>query len=245
MKDIPTFTPDLIVECTTVCDTSCAGCYAPNTVTRRDPRELIQNQPDKFLTIEALRRLYEDIPSSGRPIPVISLRGGEPTLHPDLPDILAETRKNAQAIFLETNGLWLNAADERYNSLLPALTQNGVTVKISFDSMHHELKAEQLLQAVQLLDNAHIPYVVAVTEPSFQEFQKVRDSVPSIEDSHFVFQQKVARESDLVQPPLGVIHVDGSKGEKPLAKQSFKQPELIQIGPLRRKPSESGFGERT
>ena len=67
------FTPELIVEATTVCDRACNGCYAPNVVSKEDATLLLKNSPSLFLTQEKLASTLSLLPEIPRNI---SVRGG-------------------------------------------------------------------------------------------------------------------------------------------------------------------------
>lgn len=206
------FQPDLIIEVTSACNRSCSGCYAPNVVSNKSAEELIKKEPGLFLDVRTLEN--EIIFWEQRLPEVISVRGGEPSLHPGLPAILKLLKYFGKQVVLETHGRWLLPENrETYSSLIQATVENSVTLKISFDSMHG-LKAEQLKQITSFLEKQNSGFVIAITEKTVQEFLETKTLATWIEDSKFIYQEKASSAKDLVKPALGVIGVSGKlKGE--------------------------------
>ena len=135
-----TFQPDLIIEVTGACNRACAGCYAPNVIVK-DAASVFEKRPDLFLKSVELNNILNKIDTA---VSIASIRGGEPTLHPDIATILNLAATHADKVVLETHGRWLMAEDFiPYIGLLEAIKMNGIIVKISFDKMHG-LKADEL-----------------------------------------------------------------------------------------------------
>lgn len=201
------FSPDLIIEVTSACNRSCSGCYAPNVTTSQSAEELMRNQPNLFLSLDALDSLIsfwdQSLPE------VVSIRGGEPSLHPELFAILKNLRFFSKERVLETHGRWL-LKDERknYETLISSLVEFNVTVKISFDSMHR-LQPIQLQEITSFLDSLGVKYLVAITEPNEEEFRKTLTLIPWVNEQQVIFQLKATSSDALIKPLFGVVNVAG------------------------------------
>lgn len=204
--EVKEFKPDLIIEVTGVCNRSCQGCYAPNVVSKEAASELVKKTPEKFLSMENLQQTLlnlEEAPS------LISIRGGEPTLHPDLPSMLSTIRYFGKVIALETHGRWLLKNErEQYSTLISSLQSSGTVVKVSFDSMHGT-RTSELMEILSALKQKGIAYLVAVTEYTFEDFEVVKSSIPWVSEDKIIFQKKAKQASELVSPSIGVINVKG------------------------------------
>ncbi len=88
--------PHAVIEVNQRCNISCAACYK-----------------DKSTYTKPLAQVLDEIAlvTSVRNIGVLSLAGGEPTLHPDLPAIIASIARRGIQVQLLTNGL--NLTDEK------------------------------------------------------------------------------------------------------------------------------------
>lgn len=96
------FAPDLIVEVTNQCDKHCSGCYAPNVFVKgpSSPISRVKN-----LTLMALEQAWiAHVQLSSTKI--ISVRGGEPTLNPEIVKILHFLKSKSTEVYLETHGEW-------------------------------------------------------------------------------------------------------------------------------------------
>lgn len=201
------FQPDLIIEITSACNRSCSGCYAPNVVSNKSAEELIKKEPSLFLDVRTLEN--EIIFWEQRLPEVISVRGGEPSLHPDLPAILKLLKYFGKQVVLETHGRWLLPENrETYSSLIQAAVENSITIKISFDSMHG-LKAEQLKLMTSFLETQSLDFLIAITEKTVQDFSETKALATWIEDSKFIYQEKATSVNELIKPVLGVLGVSG------------------------------------
>jgi len=203
-----TFQPDLIVEVTSACNRACSGCYAPNVVSNKKAQDLLESDPGLFLELNKLRSMVElwdlEIPST------ISVRGGEPSLHPHLTEILNTLQYLTTEIILETHGRWLLSKNRNdYVDLIDFAARRKITIKISFDSMHG-LSALDLKEMTDLLELKEIPFLIAITESTHEEFLQSKNLCSWISDEKIIFQNKASSLEYLVKPKLAVIN---SKGE--------------------------------
>lgn len=202
-----TFNPDLVIEVTAVCNRACKGCYAPNVVSKDSAADLIEKEPSLFLDPNVLQGVLISM-QDGTP-EIISIRGGEPTLHPGLPRILSTTRFFATSVVIETHGRWLLSRDrDAYQSLIHSIIENNVKLKISFDSMH-ALKTDELQEIISFLETNSISYYVAITEEDVGKFITTRNSISWVRDEQIFFQKKASRSEDLIRPKFGVINSKG------------------------------------
>lgn len=202
-----TFKPDLIIEVTSTCNRSCTGCYAPNVVSNKSAKDLMAEKPNLFLDVNQLENLIafweQKLPK------ILSFRGGEPSLHPELGRILQASRFFASELVIETHGRWL-LEDQRqdYQEVITAVYETKTVVKISYDSMHR-LRVDQLLEITSFLENLKIRFYIAVTENTVEEFHQTIKQVLFIDPALFIFQKKALSSESLVRPELGVIDVSG------------------------------------
>ncbi len=200
-----TFQPGLIIEVTGACNRACAGCYAPNVVAK-DASEVFEKRPELFLKSEALNNALIEITSS---VGIVSIRGGEPTLHPEIVTLLKTAASRAENVFLETHGRWLMEENYiPYTGLLNAIIDNGIIVKISFDKMHG-LKADELQRIVQFLNWNDVDYRIAITEPTLADYMATRSLCSFVKDEKIFYQAKARTASELVKPTIGTINVRG------------------------------------
>ncbi len=199
-----TFQPALLVEVTSVCDQKCPGCYSPTRLVNFGDKL----NPDLFLSVEALRLAIanSNLPSSGV---VVGVRGGEPTLHPDLREILGELASVSSSLYLETNGtIFLDPLAG--SDLFRVCKDLGVIVKISFDSMHQTLTHERLQTLCERLNEKGVEWTVAVTEATEEDALRTLQSCPWVIPERVFFQKKARHAHELLFPSYGVIHIDGS-----------------------------------
>ena len=200
-----TFQPDLIIEVTGACNRACAGCYAPNVVAK-DASKVFEKRPELFIGILALNNAWNERRASSR---VTAIRGGEPTLHPELPAILKKVATHSEYVYLETHGRWLIAEDFiPYIGLLESIRTNGIIVKISFDKMHG-LKADELQRMTHYLNWHNIDYRIAITEATLADYMITRSMCSWIEDNKIIYQPKALSADELVKPSIGTINVRG------------------------------------
>lgn len=201
------FKPDLIVEVTKVCNRACNGCYAPNVVSRESSEDLLKKDPGLFLSVSdlqcALLSLNTVVPRN------ISIRGGEPSLHPNLAGLLNVLRFFSQEIVIETHGRWaLDETVSQHDDLLTMIQFNKVKIKVSFDSMHG-LSDQELLEITSNLEAKGIQYLIAITEDGLDKFQVTRNRIPWVKDEKLIYQPKASQSEGLYQPPMGVINCKG------------------------------------
>ena len=201
------FQPDLILEVTSICDRRCKGCYAPNAVSQEDAETLFNSNPSFFLQTEKLKKTLEGL--SQNKISSISLRGGEPSRHPKLGELLEVIRSfNASDIFVETHGRWILEESESTSQLIQACKDTNCILKISFDQMHG-LKPEKLKAILDRITSAKIQYAVAITESTNEKFVVSRGFCDWVPNDKIIYQAKAVNSQDLLQPRVGVIGVNG------------------------------------
>lgn len=199
-----TFQPDLIVEVTGACNRACSGCYAPNVVAK-NAAEVFSKRPELFLKTETLNNALSEVPF----VSSASVRGGEPTLHPELPSILKMISTRAKNIFLETHARWIiEKSFIPYISLLKSIVDNGIIVKISFDKMHG-LKTEELHRIIHFLDWHDVDFRIAITEPTLADYMSTRSLCSFVKDEKIIYQPKATNAEELVMPTVGTINVRG------------------------------------
>ncbi|MDR0549502.1 MAG: radical SAM protein [Deltaproteobacteria bacterium] len=160
----------VLLELTDRCDLGCPVCFANSGTTAGF------DQPfDKLLT--ALTWIHK---TAGQV--VLQLSGGEPTLYPRLPAIVAAARKLFPAVQLNTNGLSL-AQDP---DLAQALAQNGLSwVFLQFDGLKDEtyvaLRGRPLLaaklKAILACEKAGLAVVLVPTVAKGVNDQELADLV--------------------------------------------------------------------
>src|SRR5512138_2486230 len=84
--------PNFLLEVTTGCNVQCRGCYKIKSDGVRPLKEIRRD-------LETGLRL--------RRAQTVSIAGAEPTLHPELPEIVAQVRRLGLRAALLTNGLLL------------------------------------------------------------------------------------------------------------------------------------------
>lgn len=193
-----TFEPDLIVEVTNGCNMSCKGCYAPNVLSSSKKINL------KMKNLSS--NLLEHNWNFKKKLKIISVRGGEPTLNPEIKEILNFLSEKSDQVFLETNGLWI-----RDNlDLLETIQENGTIIKLSFDKMHSSNSIAKL-STIETLEHLRINFCIAITASNVDEFQTELKSINSFRKVTNIYWHKKATSIDqLIQPKFGVIDVQGS-----------------------------------
>ena len=200
-----TFNPGLIVEVTGACNRACTGCYAPNVVAK-DASEVFEKRPELFIGLMALNNAWKEL---GEFPQVTAIRGGEPTLHPNLSTILIMASNKSHEVYLETHGRWLFEADvKNYEELIKVIKERSIVVKISFDKMHR-MKQEEIKWITDYCHMNGINFRVAITESTFAEYLESKAQCFWVPSEKFIFQQKATSAEDLVQPTIGIINVRG------------------------------------
>ena len=192
MDRFHTFTPQLIIEATAGCDRNCPGCYAANRFLKGKPSILFKKYPELFLNpsflAEALTALSKQV---GSKFDVLSFRGGEPSLHPLLIDLLKIARSVSDRIYLETHGRWaLNGDDTHLREVLRACTITDTIVKVSFDQMHG-MSVLELKTITELLDRNSVNWVVAITEVTVEETKRTQELCFWVPSEKIILQSKI------------------------------------------------------
>jgi organic radical activating enzyme len=211
------FRPDLIVEATNACDRVCPGCYAPNVLVEAAP-----SSPAPGVVHLAPELLDRAWPQDKR-VGTVSVRGGEPTLNPQIGALVRRISERAAAVYLETNGGWIAAG----SPLLAVLSENGCIVKVSLDKMHGT-SPDEARAKLAVLSAAGVKVAIAITENTREEFERTRARLLQGFDGEVFWQKKAATSDELVRPALGVISAKGRLndgvtsllGEIPLARKS-------------------------
>jgi radical SAM protein with 4Fe4S-binding SPASM domain len=90
------------VAITYKCNLRCVFCYAGCNCTTQPVND------DKVMSVEEIRQVLHKIWHEGR-VPSVSFTGGEPTLHKQLPELIAYARELGMRVNLITNGTRINA----------------------------------------------------------------------------------------------------------------------------------------
>lgn len=213
------FRPDLVIECTRLCDRGCKGCYAPNVIRRVDKSTTADSRSGLHLSPADLANALAELDTIGASFPIsVAVRGGEPSLHPDLAALLSILGERARPVYVETHGRWIGVRDE---FLLEACVERGVILKISFDAMHL-IPVTELRRICDVADDYGAPWLVAITEATEADLQKTRRLCDWIPDERIVLQHKANHFSQLIQPRLGVLKPRGA-----LESTLSVRPELV------------------
>lgn len=216
------FTPDLIAEVTSVCDRQCPGCYAPNFVTKDSPESVRRSNPGVFISASVFREALENVVAqNGSRISTLSLRGGEPSMHPEISQLVAITAEFAQEVYLETHGLWIDMQSLTSQTILESCAKFGAKLKVSFDRMHG-LDVSRLRRILKAVELSGVQYLVAITEQTEEEYLRVRNLLPELADDSFVFQKRSTTEAGLILPRIGVLRIDGTLKASLSVRESFR-----------------------
>lgn len=205
-----TFQPDLIIEVTRACDRKCRGCYAPNILVAKSDIGSISSLDGMFLCPEKLRDTLSHLNPNHLPINRIAIRGGEPTLHPNLAKITEIAKEFGENIFIETHGRWAESIQTLsvYEDFLKTCQRSQATLKISFDRMH-AISHRSLTAIIRHVEQYHVKIAIAITEDSEELAIEQMQLLPFIAEESFYFQKKGHSESDLVRPKMGIINSNG------------------------------------
>jgi organic radical activating enzyme len=212
------FLPDLIIEVTNQCDKRCVGCYAPNIFSAGP--ESSARAAAKNLSLVALERAWANhsVLNSAR---CIGIRGGEPTLNPEIVSILKFFDKVKADIYLETHGEWI----DKDTGFLGTLSKLKTIVKLSVDKMH-ESSFEQTINRIQLLSAYNIPHFIAVTASTLEEFYSTTSQIVTQPSCKFIFQRKSASFEHLVKPSIGVVTAGGTLSKTVSVRPSFTKTKV-------------------
>jgi len=146
----PRDVPHLALETNRTCNMKCRLCYNLD-------RDLVKSLDEVKADLDTALRL--------RHLAAVTILGGEPTLYPDLPEVIAYVKSRGLYCGLLTNGLRLLDADGP--ELLGRIKRAGVDrVYIHIDSgqkhVHADIEAARERLAV-LLEAAGVPFALSVT----------------------------------------------------------------------------------
>lgn len=210
MSEYKIFQPDLIVEATNACNLDCKGCYSANL--------LIGNAKNK----EKIRNLnpigFEDrlktvINLEGKDNPIITFRGGEPSLAPDIDKLIFIASRYSNNVFLESNGLWLLDSGGKFNKLLNSIIKTSSILKLSFDKMHNS-KPQLVSKIIKKARDFNIDLSFGVTAKSEDEFLFIVDDLSLPGDVTTYYQEFAKDVLELKAPGLGVIKQDAKLYER-------------------------------
>lgn len=198
MNNESQFRPDLIIEVTNACNMTCRGCYAPNIYID----DLEQNQTS--VTELKVDNLKNNWPSD-QLIETVSIRGGEPSLNSELSEILEFLKTKAKNIYLETNGTWILTNDKLLNSVAITKTK----IKLSLDKMHRSNNSVFECWKKKLSEKG-ISLAIAITEFTFEDFEKVKIRFLKDFTGDIFWHQKTMKAEKLLAPKIGVINIHGN-----------------------------------
>jgi branched-chain amino acid transport system substrate-binding protein len=205
-----TFAPDLIVEVTNGCNMICKGCYAPNVL-------VTDNNKSKNTAIHlSLDKLKHNWASDNK-IKIVSVRGGEPSINPQLPEILEFLTSKVETVYLETNGTWIL----ENTKLLESVVKTKTCVKLSIDKMHTS-KENKFEEWLEKLSSVGANVCVAITESTSENFQQTFSEQLMDFKGEVFWHKKATRANDLIKPSIGVINVHGALQESVSSKFKVK-----------------------
>jgi len=115
------------IAISSICNLSCPYCFAAShMIAARD-----DNEP-AFIPLESFKERLDFLDRSG--IDQARLIGGEPTLHPQFPQLIELIRERGKHIVLFSHGL----IPQRSLSCLTALPENCCTILINMNATRHE-----------------------------------------------------------------------------------------------------------
>lgn len=118
-----------VVPITSACNLDCPICYTVN-----------KNEGAHQITRESFAAILRHLTSRGDDLDVINFTGGEPTLHPELPELLRMSREAGyRRLTVSTNGLKL--ASEDYVTALAAVDAR---IVLSLDTFDDEIDRRML-----------------------------------------------------------------------------------------------------
>jgi len=131
-----------VIPITSACNLDCPICYTVN-----------KNENAHMLSKESFQKTLDHLTKHGQELDIINFTGGEPTLHPELPELLRMARRaGIQRLTVSTNGLRLK--DEAYVKELAACDAR---IVLSLDTFDDEvdmklLGAKTLKRKLAVLD---------------------------------------------------------------------------------------------
>jgi organic radical activating enzyme len=170
---------------------------------------------------DTLNRIQSDL---GEKIPAVSIRGGEPTRHPEISSLIRVVSLFSNAVFLETHGRWILTDSDASAELLSACQEVRAIVKISFDRMHGKMDLP-LREITDKLDGIGVEYAIAITEFTQDEFRETRGACDWVPNSKIIFQQKAKTINELMMPKIGVVRINGSLSHSLTARVRQELPQ--------------------
>lgn len=149
-----------LIEVTTACNLQCPLCYAKAGEGEFLAMDQIESMIDFFIDAE-----------NGK-AEILQISGGEPTLHPQILDIIAMAKaKGVHYVMLNTNGVRLANDEDFVKALVPFAQETGFEVYLQFDgfkeSTYLTLRGQSLLpikqKAIENLTKYKIPTTLVMT----------------------------------------------------------------------------------
>ncbi len=161
-----------LIEVNTSCDLRCPTCFA-------------ESGPAGELSLPVIQRMIDFyIASEHGNAEILQLSGGEPTLHPQILDIIGYARSTKLAyVMLNTNGLRI-AGDEPFVKELARLV-GGFEVYLQFDGLDGHASASlrgrdcvpDKLQAIAMLEKHNVPTTLVMTVQAGVNDHQIGDAV--------------------------------------------------------------------
>jgi 7,8-dihydro-6-hydroxymethylpterin dimethyltransferase len=118
-----------VVPITSACNLDCPICYTVN-----------KNDDAFMLSKESFQKILDHLVKQNDEIDIINFTGGEPTLHPELPELLRMARRaGIRRLTISTNGLRLK--DEAY---VKELAECDARIVLSLDTFDDEVDMKML-----------------------------------------------------------------------------------------------------
>lgn len=142
-----------VIPITSACNLDCPICYTIN-----------KNDDPHRLSLEGMQAILDHLAREHDDLDIINFTGGEPTLHPQLPELLRMCRDaGIRRLTVSTNGLRLK--DE---ATVKVLAEAGVRVVLSLDSFEREVDLALLgadttrikLEVIDLLEKYDVPTTI-------------------------------------------------------------------------------------
>ena len=127
------------------CNLSCVYCFNRN----------VDDEQDRDMDLESFVQLL-DRAKSEKVIPRINLFGGEPTIYPQIPAIVAEIKKRNLQYYFATNGI---VPPEKFNAVISPENLESVTFHIIEDSEYTESQLGSLLANIDNCAKLGIPVI--------------------------------------------------------------------------------------
>ncbi|NLX27024.1 MAG: radical SAM protein [Lentisphaerae bacterium] len=183
--------PHCVLEITQQCNLSCKACYREKMSHTRSVGQVLAD----LETIE-----------KNQDVQTVSLAGGEPTLHPDLVEIVDRVHQRGHRVSLVTNGLLLT------DDLLARLKTAGldiVMLHVDEEQSRPDLPENPTIEAINALRKKLSEQVarhgidaglcVTIYKEHFGHLQHLIDCITSTPDINFVFATHAAEIPDIVE----------------------------------------------